>query len=284
MSLMSASVSAIVRYPVKSCAGHAINKASLDAYGIVGDRRWLIVDSHGRFLTQRDAPSLSQVTPEFAGDDLALTAPGMERIAVRADAQGPTRNVRVWNDRCQGVDQGDDVAAWLREYLGSAYRLVRMSPDFRRPIDSAYATSMGDHVSYADGYPFLLTSEASLQELNRRMAASVPMDRFRPNIVVSGTEPFEEDTWTLIQIGGVTFHVVKPCARCVVTTTDQATGERGKEPLATLATFRRDGQGNVHFGQNLIHTPKRGKIAVGDALAVRERGHPTVPFGAGSGC
>ncbi len=282
MSPPSASVSAIVRYPVKACAGHALKKASLDPYGIVGDRRWLVVDPHGRFLTQRNAPSLSRVTPELAGDGLTLSAPGMDRVAVQTDAGGPTRDVRVWNDRCKGIDQGDDVAAWLSEYLGSAYRLVRMGPDFRRPIKAAKATSVHDHVSYADGYPFLLTSEASLRELNRRMSASVPMDRFRPNLVISGTEPFEEDTWTLIQIGDVTFRVVKPCARCVVTTTDQTTGERGKEPLATLATFRGDSQGNVYFGQNLIHTPKRGEIAVGDALNILERGHPTVPFGSSS--
>jgi len=272
MSLPSASVSAIVRYPVKSCAGHALNEASLDAYGIVGDRRWLIVDPDGRFLTQRVAPSLSQVTPELLGNDLTLSAPGMNRIAVQADADGPSRDVRVWTDRCKGVDQGDDAAAWLSEYLGSEYRLVRMSPDFRRPIDSAHAISTRDQVSYADGFPFLLTNETSLDELNRRMAHPVPMDRFRPNIVVSGADPFAEDAWTTIRIGGVTFHVVKPCARCVVTTTDQTTGERGKEPLTTLASFRRDEHGKVHFGQNLIHSPKHGEIAVGDAVTILEAG------------
>ena len=269
-----ASVSAIVRYPVKSCAGQALNRAELDPYGIVGDRRWLIVHPNGRFVTQRDAPELALVRPEIREDELTLWAPGMDAIRVPILNVGPVLDVQVWHDRCRGVDQGDAAAEWLSDYLGSPRRLVRMGPEFTRSVDADYAVSAVDEVSYADGYPFLLTSEASLDALNRRMERPVPMDRFRPNIVVSGTAPFEEDTWRTIRIGGVTFHVVKPCARCVVTTTDQATGERGTEPLATLATFRRDPHGGVYFGQNLLHTPKRGEIDTGSPVKVLETGAP----------
>lgn len=276
MSTGRTSVSAIVRYPVKSCAGHSMGRAELDAYGIVGDRRWLIVGADGEFLTQRDAPKLALVRPELRDRGLTLCAPGMDAMTVSTDAGGPTLDVQVWNDRCQGVDQGDAVAAWLNDYLGASHRLVKMNPDFERPVDADYAISPDDEVSYADGFPFLLTSTDSLDELNRRMAAPLPMDRFRPNLVVSNTEPFEEDTWKVIQIGGIRFHAVKPCARCVVTTTDQTTAQLGKEPLTTLAAFRRDENGNVYFGQNLLHQPKTGEIKVGDAVEILETQPPNV--------
>jgi len=274
MANARAAVAAILRYPVKSCAGHAVERAELDVYGIVGDRRWLIVDPSGTFLTQRNAPELALVKPDLSDSVLTLSAPGMEPIAVSTHADGPIRDVQVWDDRCRGIDQGDEVADWLSDYLGSSYRLVKMSPDFERPVDADYAVSADDNVSYADGFPCLLTSESSLEELNRRTEHPVPIDRFRPNIVVSGAKPFEEDAWKVIRVGDVTFHVVKPCARCVVTTTDQSTAERGKEPLTTLATFRRDAEGKVYFGQNLIHAPKRGEIAVSDSVTVLDTGAP----------
>ena len=276
MATGRASVSTIVRYPVKSCAGQAIERAELDAYGIVGDRRWLIVDPNGIFLTQRDAPELALVRPELREDGLSLSAPGTDTIDVPIDLDGPTLDVQVWNDRCRGVDQGDDAAAWLSGYLGTPHRLVKMTSDFERSVDADYAVSTDDAVSYADGFPFLLATTGSLDELNRRLASPVPMDRFRPNFVVSGADPFEEDAWATLRIGGVTFHVVKPCARCVVTTTDQATGERGMEPLTTLATFRRGENGKVYFGQNLLHQPKTGEIEVGDAVEILGTQPPNV--------
>lgn len=272
MTDVRATVAAIVRYPVKSCAGHSVERAELDAYGIVGDRRWLIVDPDGEFLTQRDAPRLALLRPDLNEGGLTLSAPGVDTIDVPINTDGPTLDVRVWNDRCRGVDQGDDAAAWLSDYLGASHRLVKMTSDFERPVDADYAVSADDAVSYADGFPFLLANTGSLDELNRRLASPVPMDRFRPNIVVSGAHPFEEDTWGSIRIGDVTFHVVKPCARCVVTTTDQTTGERGTEPLTTLASFRRDENGKVYFGRNLIHSPKHGEIAVGDAVTILDVG------------
>ena len=272
MTDVRATVAAVVRYPVKSCAGHSVERAELDAYGIVGDRRWLIVDPDGEFLTQRDAPRLALLRPDLNEGGLTLSAPGVDTIDVPINTDGPTLDVRVWNDRCRGVDQGDDAAAWLSDYLGASHRLVKMTSDFERPVDADYAVSADDAVSYADGFPVLLANTGSLDELNRRLESPVPMDRFRPNIVVSGADPFEEGTWKTIRIGDVTFHVVKPCARCVVTTTDQATGERGTEPLTTLASFRRDENGKVYFGQNLIHSAKHGEIAVGDAVTILDVG------------
>jgi uncharacterized protein YcbX len=177
----------------------------------------------------------------------------------------PTSRVVVWEDECPAVDEGMDAAQWFSEHLGHPARLVRLADDDARPLASSSAQP-GDRVSFADGFPFLLISRASLDELNRRLSLPVAMERFRPNIVVAGCEPHDEDGWHRLSIGEVVFRVAKPCARCVVVTVDQATGERGREPLRTLSTYRTvDGQ--VHFGQNLIHEG-RGVVRVGDPVLI----------------
>ena len=183
---------------------------------------------------------------------------------------GAQREVTVWRDQVAAIDQGAEVADWFSTHLGVACRLVRQADDAVRHVDPVFACQPADQVSFADGYPLLLISEESLADLNMRLDAALPMNRFRPNVVTRGAgAPYAEDTWREITIGEIRFSPVKACARCVTTTTDQSTAERGVEPLATLASYRRVPRG-VLFGQNLIHHT-RGTLRVGDATHVIER-------------
>ena len=227
----------------------------------------MVVDADGNFLTQRELPRLALVSPQL-GEHLAITAPGMSSLAVSLDLPGQRTEVTVWADRVQAVDQGPDAAAWLSEFLAMPCRLVRIPDDSVRRADAEFA-GPSDQVGFADGYSFLLTSHASLDELNRRLPSPLPMNRFRPNIAIDGVEPFEEDGWKRIRIDGIEFGVVKPCARCVTTTVDQTTAERSKEPLRTLATFRNVPGRGVMFGQNLVHHGT-GVIRVGAELELLE--------------
>lgn len=233
--------------------------------GIVGDRSFMLVDADGRFLTQRAFPRMALIEPALGENSLTLSAPGQESVAIPVLEDGERRAVSVWNDRSEAVDQGEAAAVWASTFLGARCRLVRMADDAVRAVDRDFAVSEGDQLGFADGYPFLLTSEASLADLNARMAAPVAMNRFRPNIVVSGTEAFAEDAWRRVRVGAIAMAVVKPCARCVITTTDQATAKRGTEPLRTLATYRQVHGEGVMFGQNLIHQ-SAGVLRVGDAV------------------
>ena len=261
-------VSALYIYPVKSCAGIAVASATLDTRGFVGDRRFMIVDDAGSFLTQRELPRLALISPRTDDDVLSLDAPGMAPIETPVRRGRGDGTVTIWDDTCSATDQGDEVSAWLGRYLGIRCRLVRQADDDVRRIDPTYATSAADEVSFADAYPLLLISEASLADLNSRLEVPLPMDRFRPNVVLSGTEPYAEDAWRSIEIGAVSAQVVKPCVRCVTTTVDQRTAEAGKEPLRTLAAYRKGPRG-VMFGQNVIHGHP-GTINVGDRVRVRE--------------
>lgn len=263
-------LSALYRYPIKSCKGHALQEATTDARGIVGDRRMMVVDDHGEFITQRELPRLALIAPQPRDDGMmVLSAPDMPDLAFRpsgAEGAGVRVRVRVWHDVCDAVDQGDDVAAWLRDFLAVPVRLVHIADDFARKVDVRYARNPYDQTGFADGFPFLLISQASLDDLNARLDAPVPMNRFRPNIVVSRCDAFAEDAWRELCIGDLRFSVVKPCARCVIPTIDQDTAVAGHEPIRTLATYRRAGQ-KVMFGQNLI-AHGTGTLRVGDAVRV----------------
>lgn len=261
-------VSALYCYPIKSCAGTALDEAAIIPRGMLHDREFMVVDATtGLFLTQRELPRLALIVPEPAGESLRVAAPGMPALSIPVLRDGETRSVVVWQDCCPAVDQGDAAARWFSDFLGHACRLVRMAETFVRKVDPAYATSDRDEVGFADGFPFLLIAEESLADLNARLAEPLPMNRFRPNIVISGGEaPYLEDRVARLRIGAIIFHLVKPCARCVITTTDQTTAQRGREPLATLATYRRTDQ-KVLFGQNLIHEGG-GVLHRGDAVAV----------------
>lgn len=258
-------VTELYLYPIKSCQGHAVDRALATARGLQDDRLLMIVDAEGHFLTQREYPRMALIAPTLGDDMLTLRAPGMNALDLPLRTSGPYGHVIIWNDTCQAFDQGKVVAQWLSDYLGTAARLVRMPDTFQRRVDPRYERRAEDETSFADGYPFLLISQGSLDELNRQLPVPLPMNRFRPNIVVQGCEPFAEDGWQQLQIGAVTFYPVKPCARCQITTIDQATGAVGKEPLTTLAKFRRTTEGKVMFGQNLLSSGS-GFIRVGDQV------------------
>ncbi|MDT0452654.1 MOSC domain-containing protein [Streptomyces hesseae] len=276
---MSTSVlSSVHFYPVKSMAGCAPGEAAVEPWGLAGDRRWLVVDPDHRMITQRQEPRLALAAAEpLPGGGVRLTAPGAEplEVAVPVPAEGPGGTVvaEIFRDKVEAVPAGGVAEAWLTAFLGTGARLVHMDdPARRRPIDPDYARP-GETVSFADGYPLLVTTTASLRELNSLIARGdraaegpLPMNRFRPNVVVDGTAAWAEDEWRRVRIGEVTFRAVKPSARCVVTTTDQRTAERGKEPLRSLARHHRVG-GKAVFGKNLIpeHT---GTIRVGDPVEI----------------
>lgn len=259
-------LSALNVYPIKSAAGVSLSTARVDARGFAGDRRWMVVDENRSFLTQRTHPGLALVSVATDGDRLVLAAPGLPPLTAAAPPDGEaTVRVEVWDDECNAIPAGRDAASWLSRLLGESCELVYMPERSHRPVAPRSGAPPAE-VGFADAYPFLLISEGSLEDLNRRLAEPLPMNRFRPNLVVRGCAPFGEDGWHRIRIGGIQFHVVSPCSRCATTTVDQNTAQRGREPLATLATYRRVGN-QVMFGQNLVHKGI-GELAVGDEVTV----------------
>jgi uncharacterized protein YcbX len=260
-------VAGLFIYPLKGARGLALPAAELDELGFRHDRRWLAVDQAGAFLSQRTMPRLALLRPMLQRDSLRLEAPGMAPLALPLeDGTGDALSVRVWDDDVAALSAGAEAAQWISDYLEFPSRLVRLAPTARRPLDARYAPRPGGRVAFVDAYPCLLISQASLEGLNRRLATPLPMDRFRPNLVVDGTAAHAEDGWRRIRAGSVTFDVVKPCSRCVVTTVDQATGRAGEEPLRTLAGYRKVGS-KVMFGQNLVHDGP-GALACGDRVEV----------------
>jgi uncharacterized protein YcbX len=267
-------VTGLFLYPVKSLRGCAVPAAALGTFGFVGDRSFLVVDAAGKFLTQRTVPRMTHIAAGLSGGTLTLSADGAGGVSVptASDPSAPLRSVTVWkSEGLQTEDCGPATAAWLSDFLGLTCRLVRIGAKYTRPVTKA-AARPGDVVSFADACPFLVVSEASLAGLNDRIQENhgepVPMNRFRPNLVVDGCAAFAEDAWTRVRIGGARFLSAGKSDRCIMTTTDQLTGERGKEPLRTLATFRRGGADptSVFFGVNLIHETKHGTVRLGDAV------------------
>ena len=256
----------LYHYPIKSCRGTSLTEAVVGVRGIAADRHWMVVDADGTFLSQRELPRMALIAPRLGGGVLEVDAPGMPAFRMAVGHRGRRADVNVWEDRCAAIDEGAAAAEWFTTFLGTACRLVRMPDDEVRHVNPTYA-GPGDQVGFADGFSFLLTSRASLDELNRRLPTTLPMNRFRPNLVIDGVTAFEEDGWRHIRIDGITFTVAKPCARCVTTTTDQNTAERSKEPLRTLATFRNVPGKGVMFGQNLIHD-RTGVLHVGAEVEV----------------
>ena len=253
-------------YPLKSAAGIQASAWEVDQFGLRYDRRWMVVDSRGVLVSQRTHPRLALVHPVVQEGKLTLNAPGVPALDL---SLGPTGSVvlkaTVWDETCDAIWLGPRPATWLSEVLGSPCDLVYMPDSTVRPADPAYAPD-GIRVSFADAFPFLLISEESLADLNSRLPRPLPMNRFRPNLVIAGGKPYVEDDLQRFAIGGIAFRAVKPCGRCVVTTTDQETTERGVEPLRTLATFRKEG-GEVMFGQNVVHFGT-GRLTVGAPLVV----------------
>ena len=252
-------------YPVKSARGTSVTRWPVDAFGLARDRRFMLVDTKGRFITQREQPRMTQLGADLTDEGVRLTYPGHGTLTVEHPTHGEAGPVEIWGESVVGHDTGDEAARWLAAWLGQAARLVYMHEDTHRPVHPDYAGETA-RVSFADGFPFLLIGEASLEDLNARLPAPIEMVRFRPNLVVTGSTPFAEDTWRRIRIGDIELDVVKPCARCVIPTLDLTTGQAGKEPLRTLATYRKVGS-EVLFGQNLTHRGP-GTLSVGDAIEV----------------
>lgn len=255
----------------------AVEEAVAGPRGPEGDRRWMIVDDAGRHVTQREVPGLALVATEPVEG-----SPGHVRFVDGpvAEPGGPEVTVTIWKDTVQAAQASAEVSAWISRRAGASLRLVHMPERTIRPVNPEYGRA-GDAVSFADGYPFLVTTLASLAALNERLGEAVPMRRFRPNIVVEGAGAWSEDTWRRIRVGEVEFDIVKPCERCVVVDTDPATARRAKGVLRALAEFRRR-DGKVYFGQNGI-ARTRGRIRMGDSVEVLETGPPRPDLGAGSG-
>jgi uncharacterized protein YcbX len=255
-------VSNLIYYPIKACRGIEVESACVERMGLEHDRQMMVVTPEGEFLTQREHPRLALVRPKLENGKLELSAPNYDAIQVGIQTSGTPWLVNVWKSKgVHAIDQGEEAADWFSDWLGASVRLVHIADGYRRTINEHYAVNSDDHTGFADGYPILLTSEEGLQDLNSRLESPVPMNRFRPNIVVKGGEPFVEDIWNRIRIGNVELAVVKPCARCEVTTIDKDTLERSKEPLKTLGKYRKQKLGAI-FGQNVIPL-NEGRIQVG---------------------
>lgn len=257
-----AHVSALYVYPIKSCRGIRVSEWHVEERGFFADRRWMIVDAERTFVTQREDARLSQVDTQLDNESLSVWAPGFSPLILPQRHHAELRPVRVWEDQVLACAHPEG-SAWFSELLGGPHELVYMTDAERRLVNPTHARA-GDIVSFADGYPFLLISEASLADLNARLPAPVTMERFRPNIVITDTEPYAEDGYSEVWLGGISFRGAKRCERCVVTTIDPLTGEQGKEPLRTLAQYRLQDQ-KVWFGMNLIHDGT-GVLRVGDAV------------------
>jgi len=259
-------------YPMKAARAVDLAESLVEPWGLAGDRRWLLVDEDGRFVSQREEPSLARVVVTRGPETINVSATGVPGRQITIPADGAQLlKVTVWRSTVLAAAAEPEGDAWFSAYLGRPVRLVYLDDPTRRPVDPEYGRD-GDVVSFADGYPLLLTSTASLAELGRWLtedgAQPVPMTRFRPNAVVTGAPPWAEDRWRRIRIGAVEFRVVKPCGRCVVTTTDQITGEVGSQPLKMLGRRRRFGKQLV-FGQNMIPDGP-GLIRAGDPVEVIE--------------
>lgn len=265
--MASFSLSGINTYPIKSTAGQALNGAKVEKRGLEGDRRWMLTDPDGHFLSGRQLPRMTLIKAGSSTSGLLLSAPGMSSLEVTTPTTGSEQlEVVVWKDRVMASDAGESAARWLSDFLEQDCRLVFMDEQHQRPVDADFSKS-GDLVSFADGFPLLLISEASLEDLNQRLQQPVSMAHFRPNLVVTGCPAFAEDQWRRLRIGSVDFEMVKRCARCVFTTVNPETGVKQSDgqPLKTLASYRRDPRGRVMFGVNLI-ARSAGSLGIGDPV------------------
>ncbi|MBA2954067.1 MOSC domain-containing protein [Nocardioides sp. MAH-18] len=275
-------MTAINRFPVKSCRGESLGAVVVEPWGLAGDRRWMIVDEDGEVVTAREANRLVLVDPEITADGLRLTAPDLPPLVVPTPDPADQVPVSIWGSRLTAAAAGPEADAWFSKAAGLPARLVHLDDPRKRTTSPAFSEPT-DRVSFADGYPLLVATEESLAALNDVVLASspterepLPMTRFRPNVVVAGVAPWVEDDWRRIRIGDAVFRAVKGCARCVLTTIDPDTADRGKEPIASLAKIRR-WDGATWFGVNLVPDTPGATIRVGDEVEVLDE----VPSGGG---
>lgn len=269
-------------YPLKGAAGFDLQETGLDAFGIPGDRRWMLAGPGGRFLSQRTHPRLCLIRtapgdPETLPGRLGfkVTAPGMGTFPLGPAPLTDWIEVQVHDDRFKALAGSQEGNRWFSEFLGEPCQLVFIPDEVYRPVDPSWAT--GHRVSFADGYPLHLATEESLEEMNRNLSERTSMLSYRPNLVVAGGAPWEEDEWRVLEVGGITVTLVKPCARCAVITVEPRTGARGQEPLRTLRSCR-GWEGKVYFGQNAVFSGT-GRFRVGDDVRILEKGarRPPIP-------
>lgn len=267
-----ATLTELVVYPIKSCAGLSVPQATLAPSGLVAegvhDREWMLVTREGQFLTQREYPRMALIAPRVDGDALVVEAPGMPllRLPLAHDATAAILQVQIWDHSVPAADCGDAAAAWFADAIGGACRLVRFRPDVQRPTSTKWTGGTPSESRFADGYPLLLIGQASLDDLNAKLVAAgrapLPMNRFRPNLVVEGIEAFEEDFVESFSTDGLSLRPVKPCARCPIPAIDQATGIPGPDPLDILQTYRANPrmEGAVCMGMNCIVQEGAGQV------------------------
>jgi len=254
-----------------------VKQATLDARGILFDRHWMLVDEQGGFLSQRTDPRMALVDQRIEGDELVIEAPGFAPLRIPSQVgTGEAIAVDIWKDRCQASLVGSEADAWFSRVLGRFCRLVYLPASSVRAVDPSYA-SPTDQTGFSDGFPLLIISNASLSDLNQRLDSPLAMQRFRPNLVIHGCEPYEEDRWREIRIGDIGFRLVKPCSRCAITTIDPVTTKKSAEPLRTLARYRR-ADNKVYFGQNTLHDAP-GELREGMEVEIVSIGEPKLVFG-----
>lgn len=254
-------------YPIKSLGGISLDKVRVMPKGLQFDRRWMLIDDQGTFLSQRTLPRLALLKLDFHHDHLQVSY-GDQNIALHTSAQNFSEPLiaNVWNDAVTVYEVSPQHSRWFSDVLQLNCRLVYFPEENPRPVDADYRIK-DEHVSLADAFPFLIIGQSSLEDLNSRLREPLPMNRFRPNFVISGGNPFAEDTWRNFSIGSNEFTAVKPCARCIMTTVNQDTAQRGTEPLKTLATYRATNN-KILFGQNVIAT-RATEIKVGDPVSIQ---------------
>lgn len=259
------SLSELAIYPIKSTAQISLSKSLAGPFGLDMDRRWMLIDENGYMLTQRKHPRMCLIKSSLNNAQLTISATGMQSLSIMPPDSDNTIKATVWEDTCTSYDAGNTAAEWFSTFLKTPARLVYFPTDEVRQVDLDYARK-GDTTAFSDGFPYLLISQASLDDLNSRLNFAVEMKRFRPNIVVSGTEPFAEDNWKQIRIGEIVFNLVKACSRCVIPSIDPETAEKTAEVVKTLAAYRmRDNK--IFFGQNLI-AEGGGELEVGMEIEV----------------
>ncbi|MDO9106224.1 MAG: MOSC domain-containing protein [Methylovulum sp.] len=274
--MASVLLSEITVYPVKSLAGISVSSWPVTETGLQYDRKWLLIDQDGQFLSQRRLPSMALIHTAITADELVLSAPGMGHLILPLNpVGGETISSTIWHDQCDARSVSTAADRWLSAFLGQDCRLVYLPDDAIRRVDPDYGNS-SDQVAFADGFPFLIISENSLASLNQVMQLELPMSRFRPNLVISGCADYAEDSWREISIGTIGFRLPKPCSRCSVPTIDPLTAKPGKEPLTTLNHIRK-WQNKVYFGQNALHN-QCGVLTVGDAVTVNSTGEKQPPI------
>lgn len=269
-------LSEIFVYPVKSLAGISAPSWPVTEKGFQHDRKWMIIDSDRQFLSQRKLPQMALIKTALTDQNLILSAPNMKSLSLPlAPVDGQIINSVIWHDQCNARSVSNEADQWLSDFLKQDCRLVYQPDEVIRPVDPKYAKP-SDKTAFSDGFPFLLISENSLNELNHQMQLNLPMTRFRPNLVISGCPAYAEDSWREISIGAIDFRLPKPCSRCSVPSIDPETAQIGKEPLITLSRTRK-WQNNVYFGQNALHD-QCGRLAVGDAVQIKSTGEKQPPL------